>query len=158
MSISNLNIFDLIILLGAVQGIFFAIFLLNQKVENKLATRFLAFFILGFALNSIFNSLEGLGLRQGLTAWEYLPFYCSLFIIASFYLFVDFTVKPEQKFTSKQALWFVPFGFQLGMQCFMLFLFFTNKSAIYENIVSMVKVYNVIDICLLYTSPSPRDS
>jgi len=146
MSISNINIFDLIILLGALQGIFFAVFLLNQKVENKLATRFLAFFILGFALNSIFNSLEGLGLRQGLTVWEYLPFYCSLFIMASFYLFVDFTVKPAQKFISKQALWFIPFAFQLGMQCFMLFLFFTNKSAIYENIHSIIEVYNFIDL------------
>jgi len=145
MNISNLNIFDLIILLGALQGIFFAIFLLNQKAENKLATRFLAFFILGFALNSIFNSLEGLGLRQELTFWEFVPLYCSLFITASFYLFVDFTVKPEQKFTAKKALWFVPFAFQFGMQIFMLILFFTNKSAIYENLSSMVKAYNLID-------------
>ncbi|MFK7932439.1 MAG: helix-turn-helix domain-containing protein [Saprospiraceae bacterium] len=140
------KLLDLVLLFGAIQGLLLAIFLWNQSLRNRWALRFLALFILCFALNSIFNVMEALGLRQGLTFYEFLPLYCSLSIISMFGLFVDFTVHPQQSFQRKHYWWLVPPAVQFLLQTGLLILFFVQRTVIFENLNFIIGIYNRLDL------------
>ncbi len=81
--IEGINILDLIIILGAIQGLIFSIYLLINPLKNKKASNFLSIFILAFAANSIYYTLDTIGLRGQLNAWDFSFFYCPLLIIIS---------------------------------------------------------------------------
>lgn len=94
----KLDVFSLIVLLGALQALFFGIFLFFKKTANTLQKKALAFFILIFS----YNGFETLGWSSELghyTAFFNLfPFVCIFGIGPSLYLYVrSFQATPVHK-------------------------------------------------------------
>lgn len=146
MTIKDISIFDLIIILGAIQGLVFAVFLWIKPLTNRKASLFLSLFILGFALNSLYHTFEAIGIRGHLTAWDYSPLYCSHFIIATFYFFIHFLIYPNHSFSKKDRLLFLPSLFQFGVQCWGLFWVFRDRQMLIDNQFTLYKIYDLIDL------------
>lgn len=146
MSIKDIPVFDLIIILGAIQGLLFACFLWFKPLRNRKAGFFLSLFILGFALNSVYHTLESIGLRGYLTVWDFSPFYCSHLIIVAFYFFIHFLVYPNRSFSKKDSLFFLPFLFQLAVQLWGLFWSFENRGVLVQNQNTLFQIYDFIDL------------
>lgn len=94
----KLDVFSLIVLLGALQALFFGIFLFFTKAANTLQIRTLAFFILIFS----YNGFETLGWSSELghyTAFfNFFPFVCIFGLGPSLYLYVrSFQSSPVHK-------------------------------------------------------------
>ena len=50
------------------------------------------------------------------------------------------------------------FGLAIGMACCMLILFYVQDELSYDRFHEDAdRIHRVVEICLLYTSPSPRD-
>lgn len=147
----NINIFDLIIILGAIQGLLLSLFLYRKETQKSKALIFLTLFIFGFSINSLFFSLEGLGFRgKNFTHWmEFLPMLCSLLIIPSFYLFVEFLIHPKRDYNSKDFLLFGPYLFQFFWQLILLILSFKNEPFLREHVYQIIQVNDIIDIVAL---------
>lgn len=148
MNLGSGNIFDLIILFGAIQGLLFSVFVFTRVAENRKANLFLGLFILGFSLNSIHIAFEGLGIRQqGLgDLISALPFYCAHLIIAAFYFLVVYLIFPDRKFSKQDYLFFLPYLFQLGFQLFILGLVLFNPAQLYELATTIFAIYDLIDL------------
>ena len=148
MNITNANFFDLIILLGGVQGIIFSIFLFFNPRSSYRSNLFLALFIFSFSINSIYYTFEALGIRTGsiISIYEYLPLNCSLLIITSFHFFVLFLIDPAQKFSQKDGPWFVPVLFQLCFQVYCMYWCIANPKYLYAHGRWVINVFSFIDL------------
>ncbi len=140
------NIFDLITLLGAFQGVIFTVYLWVKPFKNRKASLFLSFFILGFALNSIYGATEGLGIKKPFSLLSFSPLYCTLFIIASFHFFIHFLTRPDDKFKGQKWLWYLPFGFQFLLQMIGFIYCLVNREKLVENYEVFFFFYDIIDV------------
>ncbi len=147
--IKGINILDLIILLGAIQGIIFSIYLWINDLKNEKASKFLSIFILTFSASSIYYTLETLGLRGSLNAWDFSPLYCSLLLVTAFHFFIRFLVNPEGKLAVWEKLLFIPALLQIGFQLWGLFWVFRDHSFLVTNQFTIYEVYNFFDILTL---------
>lgn len=145
----QINILDLIIILGSIQGVLFFVYLVVKPLSNKIASNFLALFILSFALSTLNIAIESIGLGEKLNALDFLPLYCSNLIVPSFYFFVTYLLMPNRKFKTKDRLLFLPFIFQFLFQMILLFLSIFNRNIIIENIQAIIPVYDWIDNTML---------
>ncbi len=150
--IEGINVLDLIIILGAIQGIFFVGFLWAKPLNNKRANIFLSLFILGFALSSIYYTLETIGVRGFLTVWDFSPLYCPLLIIAALHLFVHALLNPHKKI---DPLGWILLGLSALQLCWQLWG--TIRTLIDRDSVIAQKdfifgVYNIFDLLLLTSS------
>ena len=143
------QIFDIIILLGGIQGIIFSIYLWVKPFENRKASFFLSLFIISFSLNSIYNATEGLGIKEPLSLLSFSPLYCTLLIIVSFHFFIHFLVNPKAKIDFRKWLLFIPYGLQLLFQVFCFLLHIFNKELIFDNFQVIFSIYNVFDLATL---------
>ncbi len=142
----NVHLLDLLIILGAVQGIIFAIYLWFKPLKNKPASKFLSLFILSFALNSLYFTSESIGLRGHLDPWTFLPFYCSFLIITSFYYFVKYLVFPHKKFTKFDLLIFIPAILQVLYQCLFLIWSITDREGLLKFDYVVYTMSDIIDV------------
>lgn len=150
--IERINVFDLIIILGAIQGVIFVLYLWKRPLQNKKANLFLSLFILGFAFSSTYYALETLGVRGYLTFWDFSPLYCPILIVASLYLFVRSLIYPNAKmdwfgkvllgFSIIQILW------QIGLSIVCL----VDRQFLLENQYIIFKGYDSFDLILLVLS------
>lgn len=143
------QIFDIIILLGGIQGIIFSIYLWIKPFENRKSSFFLSLFIFSFSLNSIYNATEGLGIKEPLSLLSFSPLYCTLLIIVSFHFFIHFLINPKDKLDFRKWLLFLPFGFQLLFQLSGFALRIINKGVIFNNVELIFSIYNIFDVVTL---------
>ncbi len=149
MILSASNLLDLIILLGAVQGIIFGCFLWVRPLKNKKASFYLGLFLLSFAANSIYFTLETLGFRNGLNAVSLSPLYCSLWILTSLYFFIQYLVEPNYKRNRWDFLFFIPPIFQTLVQLVGFGWYFLDQEGLSYNHNLLYSVYDLIDLFLL---------
>ena len=150
--IEHINVFDLIIILGVVQGILFVVYLWKRPLQNKKASLFLSLFIIGFAFSSTYYMLETLGIRGYLNIWDFSPLYCPVLIVASLYLFVRALIYPESGvdlfgkvligFSVIQMLW------QIGLSIICLL----DRQLLFEHQHLIFRGYDSFDIVLLLLS------
>ncbi|MFK8005607.1 MAG: helix-turn-helix domain-containing protein [Saprospiraceae bacterium] len=148
MNIANANIFDLIILLGGIQGIIFSIFLFFNPRSSYRSNLFLAIFIFSFSINSIYYTFEALGIRTGAiySVYEYLPLNCSLLIITCFHFFVLFLIEPERRFSKKDGLLFLPAFFQFCFQIYCMYWCLADRDFMIAHIRWLINVFSFIDL------------
>jgi len=144
--LGNIHVLDLIIILGAVQGIGFAIYLWIKPLQTKRASFFLALFIFSFACNCLYFVSESIGWRKGPGLWSYAPLYCSLLILASFYAFIHFLINPHKRFTWTLFILFLPALFQQFYQFTCSILYLTNKEVLFNNQGLLYTMSDVIDL------------
>lgn len=151
--IVGINIFDLIIILGAIQGVIFAIYLWFKPLQNKKASLFLSLFILGFAASSIYYALETIGIRgHGINIWDFSLFYSSLLILPSFYLFIQYLIDPDRQFGMWDKLLFVPYAFQVFIQLWGSFWLIKDNDYLIGHLYILYKLYDVFDLVTLIMS------
>lgn len=150
--IERINVFDLIIILGAIQGVIFVLYLWKRPLQNKKANLFLSLFILGFAFSSIYYTLETLGVRGYLNIWDFSPLYCPILIVASLYLFVRALIYPKSSIA-----WFgkVLLGIsviQIFWQLALSMVCLINRELLFEKQHAIFKGYDLFDLVLLVLS------
>ncbi|MEO0573045.1 MAG: helix-turn-helix domain-containing protein [Bacteroidota bacterium] len=145
----QVNIFDIVILLGSLQGILFAVYLTFKPIQNKKANTYLVIFILTFALSSLNIALEGIGLKRDFSPIGFLPLYCSNLILPSFYLFVLYLLQPNRKLKRIEVLLFIPFLFQFVSQSYFLIVAIFSTNEILKNINAIISINNWIDNVML---------
>lgn len=152
--LEGINILDLIIILGAIQGVIFSVYLWLRPLKSNKASRFLSLFILGFAASSIYYILEAIGLRRNLNIWSFSLFYSSLLILPSFYLFIKYLINPDRKFGLWDKLIFLPYALQFLLQLYGSFWVLKDHDYVIENQFSFYKAFDFIDLLALLLSVS----
>ena len=150
--IEGINVLDLVIILGAIQGILFVIFLWINPLKSKKASLFLSLFILGFALSSVYYTLETIGLRGFLTFWDFTPLYCPILIIASLYLFIGALLSPETKIDLLGKMLLGLSTIQLMWQLWGTYWSVADREVLLKHQQFIFSVYNGFDILLLVLS------
>lgn len=143
-----LSIYIYIILLGNLQGIVLALFLVAGERWQRLSNRFLALFLLSFVGTSCFALTESFGWRgQGqITIWDTVPLLWYMAMIASFYCFVKYLVRPKLPFQRRDLWWFAPFGIHLFHQFYHLILFHFFPNYFFKNLRTWFTINDVIDL------------
>lgn len=147
--IEDVNILDLVIILGAIQGGIFAAYLWINPLKNKKASIFLSIFILAFAANCIYYTLDTIGWRGHLNVWDFSPFYCPLLIIGSFHFFIHYLIDPNRKLSVWDKLIFLPAIIQIVFQLGGLITVNLNRELILECQNWLYKFYDLFDIITL---------
>lgn len=145
MNLENVNILDLVIILGAIQGILFSIFLWFKPLSNRKASFFLSLFILGFSFQCIFFALETLGIRGNLRFWDFSPLLCNFLFIGAFYFFIHFLIHPKENFNLAKGLVFLPFMIQLGFQMWGSYWSLVDRNIIDQNVSFILEFFNFVD-------------
>lgn len=150
--IEGINVLDLIIILGAIQGIFFVGFLWAKPLNNKRANVFLSLFILGFAFSSVYYTLETIGVRGFLTVWDFSPLYCPLLIIAALHLFVRALLKPDKKIDLLGWILLGLSALQLCWQLWWTYCTLIDRESVIAQKDFIFAAYSIFDLLLLGSS------
>lgn len=147
--IANIHILDLLIILGAIQGLIFAIYLWMKPLSNQKSSLFLSIFICSFALNSLYFTSESIGLRSHFDVWSFLPFYCSLLIVGSFYFFVFFLIHPHRKFKAANWLVLLPGILQIIYHFILMIWVLIDRDYLLSHSNFIYTMSDVIDIAVV---------
>jgi AraC-like DNA-binding protein len=150
--IERINVLDLIIILGAIQGIIFALYLWRRPLQNRKASLFLSLFILGFALSSTYYMLETLGIRGYLNIWDFSPLYCPIIIVASLYLFVRALIYPNAAMDLFGKVLIGLSGIQIMWQICFSIVCLVDRSILFDKQHIIFKGYDFFDVTLLLLS------
>lgn len=104
---TEFSLFDLLILIGIIQGIITGILLLNSK-KNRKSNKFLGLTLFAFCLLSTKPLLHTLNLWDT-TLFLFFPNGIELAISPLIYFYVVSTVSPKFKFKTKYWVHFIPF-------------------------------------------------
>jgi len=96
-------------LIGAIQGIVFALIVFFSKKFKSKSNYFLALLILCFALNNFQYYFWEKGLINGDFFFAYIYFPFATLSMAFFYLYVKFFLYPKKRFKSNLWFFFIPF-------------------------------------------------
>lgn len=128
----KLNIFNIIILLGAIQGLMLAgVFLFSKKL-NRQSNFFLALLLLSFSMVNLANCLWDMGFVKQTPILQFLPLNWTLLIPFSLYYFIQYLINPVYKIADKEYLLLLPFGIQLAQKLVQLGLFLSNPNQLDE--------------------------
>lgn len=123
----KLDVFSLIVLLGAMQALFFGVYLYFSRSENKIQTRSLALFILILSYNGFETLNWSSELNRYLFIFDLFPFITIFGIGPSLYLYVRSfrTTVTITKPWRHYLLVFVAFFFRISL--LLLWIFFKLK-------------------------------
>lgn len=128
----KLDLFSLLVLLGAIQALFFGIYLLFVKTGNRLQTRMLAFFILILSYNGFETLTWSSDLGKYVNVFEFFTFVLVFGVGPCIYLYVrSFRKEPPVKKPWKHFLvMLVPFTNRLLLTVLFLVWKFTPEHVI----------------------------
>lgn len=153
----QISIIDLLIMMGMVTGIICSILLL-RNVKKKPSNKFLALGLLAFVWLNTKNLLHSFNL------WEihgigFFPNGVELALPPLFYFYLVFLLKPNEKFTRKKLIHFIPF-FLSQVYSIIVYIAIMQTtdlwekesigSALYFNDVKYLEEYLVIISSLIY--------
>lgn len=109
------NLLNILLLIGAVQGLLFTLIIFISKRFKSKSNYFLAFLILGFSLNNLqyYFVMSDLISPQTLFGLIYLP-YASVNMVF-YYFYVKTFIYPNSKISQKEKFLFAPFMFFFSM-------------------------------------------
>ncbi len=146
------GLWDIVILLGVLHGLIHSAILLRKPISNRKANLFLIIFLLTFSMSMLYMGLESIGLRTYSSIYNFLPLYCSAAIAPAFYLFVLFLISPERSFLKKDLLLFLPLLIQWLVQLIGGMVFLIDKEVLTQHEEFMVRIYDGIDLFVLFQS------
>jgi putative ABC transport system permease protein len=130
----KVTIFNIIILLGSLQGFILALVFFTSVKLNRRSNFFLALVLLSVSLVNLANSLQDMGVIARNNILWFLPFNCTLLIPFCLCYFIFYLADTNLKISKKEYLLLVPFGIQLSLKCLQLILYFTNRSFLYRHL------------------------
>ncbi|MEI6264857.1 MAG: helix-turn-helix domain-containing protein [Sphingobacteriia bacterium] len=147
----KINIFNIIVLLGSIQGFILGIFFLVSKKLNRKSNFFLGLLLLSFSMVNLANCLWDMGVSQENKLLQFIPLNWTLMIPFSLNYFVQYLVNPKYEFNKKEYFLLVPFFIQQTQKLIQLGLFIKNplllnEWALYFDII----IYSLEIVAILY--------
>jgi AraC-like DNA-binding protein len=122
----SINVFNIFVLLGSIQGFIMAgVFLFSKKLNRK-SNFFLALLLLSFSMVNMANCLWDMGFSKQEPLLSHLPLNWTLLIPFALYFFIKHLINPEYKLSAKEYLLTVPFAIQITQKLLQLYLHFAN--------------------------------
>jgi AraC-like DNA-binding protein len=122
----KINIFNVIVLLGAFQGFILAgVFLFSKKLKRQ-SNFFLALLLLSFSMVNTANCLWDMGFSREQALLQHLPLNWTLLIPFALYYFVQSLINPFYELSGKEYLLLIPFAIQIIQKLLQLVLFLSN--------------------------------
>mgnify|MGYP003384778536 FL=1 len=118
----NFNVFNIIIIFGATQGVFFSLVVLLNKKYKSSANFYLAQVILYLSLNNLYYWFADTNISNDFEYFEniYIPW--NLLILPMFYYFTTSYLRGKRKMLKNKNFFLIPFFVCLIMH-FLLFLY-----------------------------------
>jgi AraC-like DNA-binding protein len=130
----NLNLFNVLILVGCAQGFFLSILLGRTSHLKRKSNGYLALTIFSFSLNNFYYFLFDIGLVKIYPVIFFLPLSWTLLIPVAFYFFITYLIKPNHQPTRIEQWLLIPFVGDLFFKTTALCLFLFNRKWLAENI------------------------
>lgn len=134
----EINIFNIIIICGIVQGLIFSAIVLTKKRYQKNSYKYLALLVLTISLSNLYYWFKDTGISNNYYYYRltYLPY--DLLILPFFYLFVCSYLNLKKKYAYYLLL---PFALRTVIQLFTILyqLWLTNFFSISDTFISVVK-------------------
>ena len=97
--IDSLNIWEILCLIGAAQGIFLATLFLRSERYRRSSNQYLALLLITCVMLNISTIGKSIGMAEKYDIYHFLPFNWTLLIPFSLYYFILYLVQPEYKWT-----------------------------------------------------------
>lgn len=114
----TLNLFNLLILFGAFQGIIIGIILLSTQRLRKTSNAYLAIMMFVFAFINLQNTANAANLYEAYPFLEFVQLDFMTLIPLSLYFFITYLLKPNYQIQKKDYVFFVFFAFELCLRLF----------------------------------------
>ncbi len=143
----DFNLYNSIILAGVVQGFIFAIIVLSTKKYKSISNYYLVAFILSFSFCNLMYYLPITGLMDYPLLFKTFYFPWVVLVPVFFYRYVKTLLYPEDKFSKKQNLQYLPFVVFLVPMLIYKFIAFTigvNKEVevLFEKFILFFEVFS----------------
>jgi AraC-like DNA-binding protein len=137
------NIFNILILIGCVQGILLSLLLLRNNAFRKRSNVFLALMIISFSFSNFRQFLIDVGLSQRYPLVWFMPLTFGFLIPVAFYFFVQHLIASDYRISRKSYyLLLAPFLIHFIFQSGILVLYLSNSPFLAHN----PKVYRDISV------------
>jgi AraC-like DNA-binding protein len=135
------NFFNVIILIGCVQGFLLSFLLVRGTKFRKQSNVYLALFIFGFSLNNLYYFSLDVGLFKKYPILFFLPFTWGLLLPFAFFYFVEYLVNPQFRPVRKITFWLVlPFAIHVFIQLVSVAIFVVDVRLLARHL----EIYNAI--------------
>ncbi len=124
----TLNLFNLLILFGAFQGIILGIILLSTQRLRKTSNAYLALMMIVFAFINLQNTANAANLYQAYPILEFIQLDFMTLIPLSLYFFITYLLKPNYQIQKRDYFFFAFFLFELCLRLFWMFWHMIPKS------------------------------
>ncbi len=104
----ELNVWHILIYLGAAQGVFLTLVFLFSKKYDRISTKFLALAILSCAVLNFGTPSYHLCLQCTYPLYEFMPLNWSIVIPFALYYFIQYLLKPDYEWSWKDSAAFGP--------------------------------------------------
>lgn len=128
----HFNVWNIIVLLGSLQGFWLALMFATSKKFNRKSNLFLVFLLLSISVLNLYNGFRDIGLINLYPILEYLPIRWSLLLPFTLYYYFQYLIKPNYVFSRKEYLLIFPFIIDVFFQIYLLGLFLL-KSPLLET-------------------------
>jgi AraC-like DNA-binding protein len=145
----SFNIYNILILIGCVQGLLLALLLVRNNSFRKTSNLYLALAMVSFSLSNFHQVLLDIRIGQQYTVLLFLPLSWGLLIPFAFYFFVQYLIHPHYR-AGKLKFWLLlPFIVHAAVQLIELMLFLFKPSVLYQyswdhrNITVGIEIFSI---------------
>jgi AraC-like DNA-binding protein len=137
----NFSVFNILILIGCIQGFLLAFLLARGSKFNRKSNAYLALFIFSFSLNNLYYFSLDVGVFQIYPILFFVPFTWGLLMPFAFFYFVEYLINPAFKPSRRITFWLVlPFIIHVSIQLIVVFIFLIDLKLLARH----VSIYNTI--------------
>lgn len=126
MPLLAVNAFNILILLGSIQGFMLAFVFLGSKKYTKKSNSFLAILLIVISTLSLANGLRDMGVWAAYPFLRYMPTHWLFLIPVTLYYFVQFLLFPKYKIKSWEYLLIIPTIIEVSFQIYATFINITQ--------------------------------
>ncbi|MFN5548392.1 MAG: helix-turn-helix domain-containing protein [Bacteroidota bacterium] len=146
----NLNLFNVLILIGCAQGFFLSILLVRSTNFRRKSNGYLALTMFSFSLNNFYYFLFDIGLVKIYPIIFFLPLSWTLLIPVAFYFFITYLIKPEHQPSLTEKLLFLPFLIDVLFKTSTLLAFLLNRKWLAEHIDIINQLNHSIEVFSMF--------
>src|SRR5258706_5134543 len=128
----SFNIFNILILIGCVQGLVLSVLLLRNRKFSKMSNSYLGIMILSFSLSNFRQFFLDIGLSQRYPIFWFLPLNFGFLIPFAFYFFVQYLINPEYRLGRKFYWLLIPFFIHFSFRMAGQVLFLMRSRALFD--------------------------
>lgn len=154
MELSNLNIYNCLIIAGIIQGFIFSILVFYNKKYRSTSTLLLGSLVLAYSCGNLQYVIPDVGLMGLIPMYLYVYLPLAALIPVLIYMYVYHFLNPEANIAFHEKILLIPFfAFLLLILIFrVFFIFYGNKDhwfSVYTKLVHFVEIFSVLFAIIL---------